>query len=301
MARSSSRKRSFRSRMLSPLEFLALAIFLLALGYFGIPLVWLFLAVSHTDASLFTAPPLSWGGWENVVAAWTNLATYEGSHLSRWALNSLIYSVGGVTLSLIAALPAGYILATSEFPGRKLILIVTLIAMITPNAALVLPIYLEMSVLGLTNTRLAMILATGFFPFGVYLAFIYFATALPREIINAARVDGADPWRVFISVALPLAKPAVALIAFFSFLANWSNYFLALVLLTDDRLHNLPVGLTALISGARALSFSAATGVPIRRPEAIVAALLIILPVLAVFLFSQRYIKAGQLAGGEKG
>ncbi|MCR9195941.1 MAG: carbohydrate ABC transporter permease [Hyphomonas sp.] len=281
--------------------FMAMGLLLVALCFFGLPMVWLMLATSHTDAGLFTAPPLSWGSFANMGAAWENLSTYESAYLVRWATNSLIYSIGGVSLSLIAALPAGFILATQVFPGRRLILILTLIAMITPNAALVLPIYLQMSFLGLDNTRTAMVLATGFFPFGVYLAFIYFATALPREILNAARVDGAGPWRVFASVALPLARPAIALIAFFSFLANWSNYFLALVLLSDDRLHNLPLGLTALISGARALSFSAATGIPIRRPEAIMAALIIIVPVLLIFLFSQRYIRAGLLAGGEKG
>lgn len=279
----------------------AAALLSVALCFFGLPLVWLFLAVSQTDASLFTATPFSWGGWDNVVAAWTNLTAYEGAHLGRWAMNSAIYSVGGVTLSLIAAIPAGYVLATMDFPGRRAILLVTLVAMITPNAAVVLPIFLEMNLLGLSNTRIAMVLATGFFPFGVYLAFIFFATSLPKDLMNAAEVDGASPLQAFCLVALPLARPAIALIAFFSFLANWSNYFLAFVLLSDDRLHNLPVGLTALISGARALSHSAATGIPIRRPEALMAAILVVLPVLIVFLFSQRFIRAGQLAGAEKG
>src|SRR5690606_16219120 len=194
-----------------------------------------------------------------------------------------------------------YVLATQEFPGRRLILLVTLVAMITPNAAIVLPIFLEMSLLGLNNTRISLVLATAFFPFGVYLAFIYFATSLPREILNSARIDGASPWQTFWRVGLPLATPAIALIAFFSFVANWSNYFLAFVLLSDDELYNLPVGLTALISGSRALSFSALTGIPVRRPEAILAAILVVLPVLVIFLFSQRYIRAGQLAGAEKG
>lgn len=277
------------------------AIILFALCFFGLPLLWLFLAASQTDASLFTAAPFSWGSWNNVVAAWSNLTDYEAAHLGVWAVNSLIYSVGGVGLSLVAALPAGYALATMSFPGRRVILLVTLIAMITPNAAIVLPIFLEMHLIGLNNTRISLVLATAFFPFGVYLAFIYFATSLPREILNSARVDGANAWQVFYRVALPLAKPAISLIAFFSFIANWSNYFLAFVLLSDDALYNLPVGLTALVSGARALSFSAATGIPIRRPEAILAAILIVLPVLVIFLFSQRFIRAGQLAGGEKG
>lgn len=282
-------------------HFAAAGIALFALCFFGLPLLWLFLAASQTDASLFSAPPLSFGSFENVAATWTNLTTYDGAHLRLWIFNSIVYSLGGVSVSLIAALPAGYVLATQEFFGRRAILLVTMIAMITPNAAVVLPIFLEMSLLGLNNTRISMVLATGFFPFGVYLAFIYFATSLPREVLNSARVDGANALQVFLQIALPLAKPAISLIAFFSFVANWSNYFLAFVLLSDDKLYNLPVGLTALISGARALSFSAATGIPIRRPEAIQAALLLVIPVLIIFLFSQRFIRAGQLAGSEKG
>ncbi len=295
-----ARRRRF-TRRLRFWHFGAGAVVLFGLCFFGLPLVWLFLAASQTDASLFTAAPFSWGGWDNVGTTWSNLTTYEGTQLWTWAFNSVVYSVGGVGLSLVAALPAGYALAMLEFPGRRVVLLTTLIAMITPNAAVVLPIFLEMDLLGLNNTRVSLVLATAFFPFGVYLSFIYFATALPREILNSARVDGGNAWQVFYRIALPLAKPAIALIAFFSFVANWSNYFLAFVLLSDDKLYNLPVGLTALVSGARALSFSAATGIPVRRPEAIQAAILIVLPVLVVFLFSQRYIRAGQLAGGEKG
>ncbi|WP_421725029.1 carbohydrate ABC transporter permease [Bauldia sp.] len=293
--------RRLRPRRIAPWQFVAGAIVLFAMCFFGLPLIWLFLAASQTDASLFSAPPFSWGGWDNVVATWTNLVTYEGAHLRVWIVNSIIYSVGGVGLSLVAALPAGYALATYDFPGRRAILIVTLVAMITPNAAVVLPIFLEMNLIGLNNTRISLVLATAFFPFGVYLAFIYFATALPRDVLNSARVDGATPWQVFRRIALPLAKPVISLIAFFSFIANWANYFLAFVLLSDDDLYNLPVGLTALISGSRALSFSAATGIPIRRPEAIQAAILVVLPVLVIFLFSQRFIRSGQLAGSEKG
>lgn len=282
-------------------HFVTGAITLFALCFFGLPLVWLFTAASQTEASLFTAPPFSWGSWDNVVTAWGTIVDYDGTHLGLWITNSVIYSVGGVSLSLVAALPAGYVLATQEFPGRRAILLITMVAMITPNAAVVLPIFLEMNLIGLNNTRIAMVLATAFFPFGVYLAFIYYATSMPREVLNSARVDGANSLQIFLRIVLPLSKPVIALIAFFSFVANWSNYFLAFVLLSDDSLYNLPVGITALISGSRALSFAGASGAPIQRPGAILAAILIVLPVLVIFLFSQRFIRSGQLSGSEKG
>lgn len=282
-------------------HFVVGAITLFALCFFGLPLLWLFTAASQSEASLFTAPPFSWGSWDNVVEAWRSLVDYDGTHLGLWIWNSVIYSVGGVGLSLVAALPAGYMLATQAFPGRRAILLVTMIAMITPNAAVVLPIFLEMNLIGLNNTRISMVMATAFFPFGVYLVFIYYATSMPKEVLNSARVDGANAFQVFTRIALPLSKPVISLVAFFSFVANWSNYFLAFVLLSDDSLYNLPVGITALISSSRALSFAGASGAPIRRPGAILAAILIVLPVLIIFLFSQRYIRSGQLAGSEKG
>ena len=215
--------------------------------------------------------------------------------------NSAIYSVGGVGLSLVSAIPAGYVLAVYQFPGRKLILIMTLIAMITPSSAIVLPLYLEMNLLGLSNTYLGLILATGFFPFGVYLAYIYFVSSLPEGILDAARIDGCGRLRLFLSIGLPLAGPAIALIAFFSFVANWSNYFLAFVLLSSDDLYNLPLGLTTLISGSGALNNTTPSDIPVRMPEAIQAAILVIAPVLIIFLISQRYVRSGTLSGAVKG
>ena len=296
--RDGARRRRFRPRFW---HLAAGAIVLFALCFFGLPLAWLFLAVSRTDAALFTAAPFSWGGWGNVAAAWSNLTGYEGAHLGLWAFNSLIYSVGGVGLSLVAALPAGYALATQSFPGRRVVLLATLIAMITPNAAIVLPIFLEMHLIGLNNTRISLVLATAFFPFGVYLAYIYFATSLPAGLLDSGRIDGCSQWQLFTRIALPLSGPVTALIAFFSFLANWSNYFLAFVLLSDDKLYNLPVGLAALLSSSGALGNDVANDIPIKKPEAIMAAIMVILPVLLVFMVSQRYVRAGLLSGAEKG
>ncbi|MBD9492230.1 carbohydrate ABC transporter permease [Ensifer sp. ENS11] len=229
------------------------------------------------------------------------MTTYNNFQLGVWALNSLIYSAGGVVLSLIACVPAGYALALGEFPGRRLVLILTLIAMITPSTAVVLPIFLELNLLGLNNSYSGMILASGFFPFGVYLSYIYFSTSLPKGVLDSGRVDGANRFQLFSRIALPLARPLLALVAFFSFLAIWSNYFLAFVLLSDDRLYNLPVGLTALVSSSGALSNLPSNDIPIKKPEVILAAVLVILPVLLIFLVAQRFVRSGMLSGAEKG
>ena len=155
--------------------------------------------------------------------------------------------------------------------------------------------------MGLNNTYTSLILASGFFPFGVYLAYVYYSTSLPKGVMDLARVDGASRMQLFTRIALPLGKPVVALVAFFSFLAIWSNYFLAFVLLSDDKLYNLPVGLTTLTAGSGALSNLPANDVPIRKPEVILAAILVVLPVLLIFIAAQRLVRSGLLSGAEKG
>ncbi|KKC35018.1 hypothetical protein WH87_17755 [Devosia epidermidihirudinis] len=287
---------------LKPGQFVIYACLAFFVCFYGIPLLWLGIASTRSQQSLLTESPFALGSLSTFLQTWTNISSYNDFKLMSWVWNSVIYSVGGVGLSLVAAIPAGYVLGVYNFPGRKLILVLTLIAMITPSSAMVLPIFLEMNLIGLNNSYLGLILATGFFPFGVYLAYIYYATSMPRAILESAQIDGCSRIGLFFHIALPLAKPIVALIAFFSFLANWSNYFLALVLLSDDRLYSLPVGLTSLISSSGALnSGMAGNTIPIKLPEAIMASIFITLPVMLIFLISQRFVRSGTLAGAEKG
>lgn len=286
---------------LTPGRIAAFATLAFAICFYGIPLLWLFMASTRSGASLVGDAPLSLGSWETFRTTWLNLTTYNDFQMARWALNSLIYAVGGVGLALVSAIPAGYALALGHFPGRRLILILTLVAMITPSTATVLPIFLQLSLLGLNNTYLGFTLASGFFPFGVYLSYIYFSSSLPRGVMESARIDGCNRWQVFSRIALPLAGPLVALVAFFGFLAIWSNYFLAMVLLSSTDLFNLPVGLTAMVSGSGALSNLPAGNIPIKKPEVILAAILVALPVLVVFLLAQGKVRSGLLSGAEKG
>lgn len=281
-------------------RFVVFAVLAFAVIFYGAPTLWLFVAGTRSQASLYTGGPYALGDWASFAQTWTNLTTYNNFQIFSWALNSVIYTVGGVGLALISVVPAGYVLALYNFPGRKFVLIITLVAMITPSSATVLPIFLEMNLLGLNNTYAGLILASAFFPFGVYLSYIYFSSSLPPGILEAGTIDGCTRLQLFLRVGLPLAGPLMALVAFFSFLANWSNYFLAFVLLSDDKLFNLPVGMTALISGSGALS-NTPSPIPIKIPECILACILVVLPVLLIFLISQRFVRAGLLSGAEKG
>jgi multiple sugar transport system permease protein len=278
----------------------ALLLFVL-LVFFVLPVIWLLLAPTKTAADLVNEGPLTFGSLHNVARAWQNLTSFEGGIVFVWLKNSAIYSVGSLVLTLATSVPAGYALALTRFRGRRLLLSITLLVMIMPSAALVLPLFLELNRLGLIGTAWSIILPFSFFPFGVYLVYIYFATSLPAEVLEAARIDGAGEWRTFTSIALPLAKPVVALVAFFSFVGNWNNFFLPYLVLPNSKQFPIQVGLNQLLSSTPSFNPVAGAGLNITSPELALSIIIAILPVLVVFLFSQRALVSGMLAGATKG
>jgi len=268
--------------------------------FFGLPLVWLLLAPSKTDSELLRLGPLTFGSLGNYGRAWTNLAVLNDGIITRWAANSVLYTATSLVISLGVAVPAGYALATRRFAGRRLILWATLITMILPGSALVLPLFLEMNLFRLVNSAWAVILPGAFFPFGTYLSYIFFATSLPKDLLAAGRVDGCSEWQLFRKVALPLARTLLGLLTFLSFTGNWNNYFLPFVMLNNDQLYTLPLGVQVLTSSTSALFPNFGNDYPIKRPEAALLGLILVLPVAIVFLFSQRFVLSGALTGATK-
>jgi len=271
--------------------------------FFVAPMLWLLLAPTKTDGALVSSGPFAFGSFHHVADAWRHLDAYSDHLYRKWIANSLLYTVSATAIVLVTAIPAGYGLAFGTFPGRRLIPSLTLIVMIMPAAALVLPIFLELNSLHLIGNVLAVILPFSFFPFGVYLAYIYYATALPPDLLDAARIDGCGEWLVFRRVALPLAKPIVALVFFFSFVADWNNFFLPYAVLADSAQYPIQVGLSDLLSSTP--SFNPAVGgggqqVNIFRPELALATLLAVVPVAFVFVLSQRALVRGLVGGGVK-
>jgi multiple sugar transport system permease protein len=270
-------------------------------AFFVIPVVWLLLAVTKTDTQLTTQPPFTFGSLGAIVTAWNHVVAFENGAIFTWLGNSVLYSGVALVLSLLVCIPAGYALAHLEFRGRKTVLISTLIIMFVPTSALVLPTFLELSALGLVGTAWSVILPFTFFPFGVYLAFIYFSTSIPPTLIQAARIDGCSDWQVFRHIAVPLSTPIIGLVGFFGFVANWNNYFLPFIMLGDDQDFPVQVGLKQMIAASPAFSPGAGGAqLNILRPELALAAILTVLPVLFIFLFSQRTLVAGLTAGATK-
>ncbi|WP_223628237.1 carbohydrate ABC transporter permease [Microbacterium sp. EST19A] len=270
------------------------------LVFFILPAVWVLLAPSKTAAELISLPALAFGSFDQIGTAWTNLVHFQGGAVFQWLGNSALYSGLALVLTLATSVPAGYALALTKFRGRKLLLTTTLIVMIMPSAALVLPIFLELNLLGLIGSVWSIVLPFSFYPFGVYLVYIYFATSMQSSMLEAARLDGANEWQIFLRVALPLAKPVVALVAFFSFVGNWNNFFLPYLVLPRSDQFPIQVGLNQLLSSTPSFNPVAGAGLEITSPELAMAVIIAILPVLVLFLFSQRALVSGMLAGASK-
>ncbi len=161
--------------------------------------------------------------------------------------------------------------------------------------------FLEMNKVGLVGSPLSVILPFSFFPFGVYLTYIYFSTSIPRNLLAAARLDGCSEVQVFTRIALPLAAPVVALVAFFSFVQNWNNYFLPFVMLpSSDSYPDAGRPLDPARRRRRRSTRARSGSESMHLPTLALATIVSMLPVLILFLFSQRFLVAGMTAGGVK-
>jgi multiple sugar transport system permease protein len=280
-------------------QLLAGLLLLVFVVFFILPVVWLLLAATKTDAQLVQENPLAFGSWHQLRVNWDALTGFQGDVILLWLRNSAVYAFLALAITLAVGIPAGYALAMMEFRGRRTLLIVTLVVMLMPATTLVVPLFLEINEVHLIGSLWSVVLPFSFYPFGVYLTYIYFSTALPRDLLAAARIDGCTELGAFRRIALPLATPIIALVGFFSFVANWTNYFLPYVMLPQSGQYPVQVGIGLLLTDVPQFNPTAGAGT-VLRPELALATLLGITPVLLVFLFAQRYLVSGLLAGATK-
>lgn len=214
---------------MTPIEYVLRLLFLLAFAaFFIMPLVWLLIAPTKPYTTLYdrNVAPLMIGPINGYVTAWNNILMFGEGLINKWLWNSLVYSLSSVFLAIAIAIPSGYVLATMKFKGRKFIMWLTLICMILPGSALILPIFLEMNALRLIDTPLSVILPSAFYPFGVYLAYVYYSVTLPKDLLAAGKVDGCTEFQLFWYIGLPLGRVLVATLGFLSFNSAWNNYIL---------------------------------------------------------------------------
>ncbi len=216
----------------------------------------------------------------------------NGEHLFvRQALNSIVIAVATTVVGVFISCTAAYALSRFRFPGRKAGLTTFVVVQMFPATLLIMPLYVVLDKLGLLNsmTGLVLVYSTTAIPFCVWTLKGYF-DSLPRELEEAARIDGASPWMIFRKIILPLAKPGLAVTGLFSFMTAWNEFILASTFMTNESHYTLPVLIQSSVG-----QFSTQYGV--FAAGAIVTSV----PVMAVFYVLQKYLVGGLTAGAVKG
>ncbi|MDR7384539.1 carbohydrate ABC transporter permease [Promicromonospora iranensis] len=289
------RIRNRRSSHARPTRSVLLTVLTALVGIYAlIPLVWLLINATKTQPDLFSSFGLWFSGefalWDNL----TGVLTYNDGVFGRWFLNTLLYVVLGAGGATLLALLGGYGLAKFSFPGKRAVFAVVIGAVAVPGTALAVPTFLMFANMGLTNTPWSVIIPSLISPFGLYLMWTFAAEAVPDEIMEAARIDGASEARTFFQVALPMLAPGIVTVLLFTVVATWNNYFLPLIMLRDPDWYPLTLGLNAWNQQATTAGGEAIFNL------VITGALLTILPLIAVFLLLQRYWQSGLAAGSVK-
>jgi multiple sugar transport system permease protein len=221
----------------------AMTFLFIATVYFIVPFLWLLISSTKDAGDLFGTFGLWFAPNFNLFSNLQQLFTYDNSIFLQWLANSFLYAgVGSIIATFLSAL-AGYALAKYVFRGRSFIFSCVLGAILVPATALALPLYLLMSQWGLTNTYWSVLLPSIISPFGVYLSRIYATASVPDELIEAARIDGAGEFNIFVTIAMRLMTPALVTVLLFQFVAVWNNYFLPLVMLSNEKLFPITLGL----------------------------------------------------------
>jgi multiple sugar transport system permease protein len=269
---------------------------LILLGYFLLPLYWLVIASTKDVGQLFHSFGLWFaGGGFNLPGNIRQVARYQDGVYLRWFANTALYAVVSAGGAAALATAAGYGFAKFDFPGKRLVFNLLLGAIMVPSTALAVPTYLLFSRVGLVDTPLAIILPSLLSPIGLYLMRIYATDAVPDELIDAARVDGAGEFRIFARVGLRLLMPGVITVLLFTLVATWNNYFLPLIMLNDPKWYPVTVGLAQWNAQA-----SGGGGAQALFNLVITGALLSVLPLIAAFLLLQRFWQSGLSSGAVK-
>ena len=262
--------------------------------YTVVPLIWLAINATKTQAGLADSNGL-W--FAHDFALWDNVRdtfTYNDGVFGRWLLNTLLYVVLGAGGATLLAVLGGYALAKFDFPGKRAVFATVIGAVAVPGTALAVPTFLMFSKMGLTDTPWAVVIPSLVSPFGLYLMWVFATEAIPTELLEAARIDGAGEARTFFQVALPLLAPGIVTVLLFTTVATWNNYFLPLIMLKDPDWYPLTLGLSAWNSQAETI------GGDVIFNLVITGSLLTILPLIAAFLFLQKYWQSGLAAGSVK-
>lgn len=281
---------SQRSKLITTLLLVIFAI------YTFIPFIYIIISSTKNNDDLFGTFGFWFGTQFSFFDNLRDLFTRDGGVYLHWLGNSVLYaSISGFGAALLAT-AAGYAFAKFRFVGRDAIFAMILGAVMIPQTALVIPIFLLLALMRLSNNPIGVILPSMISPIGVYLMRIYIEQGVDNELIDAARIDGASEFRIFRSIVFRLVAPGFVTVLLLSFVSTWNNYFLPLIVLRSREYFPLTVGLAAW----NQLAATAGGGGQALFPLVITGALIGIVPVIIVFLLLQRFWQGGLSVGAVK-
>ncbi|KAA9153647.1 carbohydrate ABC transporter permease [Microbacterium lushaniae] len=264
--------------------------------YILVPIYWLVVNATKSTTDLYSTFGFWFSGepqlWQNIVEVFT----HDDGIFGRWMLNTVGYSLAAAVGATLLAVLAGYAFAKWRFRGRDGLFWLVLVAIMVPGAALAVPTYQLVSAMGLVDSPLAVILPSMVSPFAMYMLTVYISSAVPDEIIDAARVDGAREPRIIRSVVLPIIGPGVATVFLLTFVGTWNNYLLPLLVLQSPELMPITLGLTSW----NRVSLFPSTGAEVLYSLVVTGSLLSIIPLIIMFIFLQRYLRSGLTLGAVK-
>nr|WP_128376590.1 carbohydrate ABC transporter permease [Streptomyces cavernae] len=263
----------------------------LAALYTLLPTLWLLMASTKNADALFGSDIFSFGDF-SFARNVSDLFAMDGGLYGEWYVNSLLYAVVGALVGSMISVAAGYAFDKYEFPHKEKLFGLVLTGVMVPPTVLALPLYLVASGIGLVNTFWAVFIPVLFNPFGVYLARLLSSGYVPNEVLEASRVDGAGELQTYFRVSLRMLGPGFVTVFLFQLTAIWNNFFLPMVMLSDQHLYPLSLGLYTWNS--------AATVSPEYYPLVVIGSLLAVVPLIVAFITLQRYWKSGLTAGSVK-
>lgn len=268
---------------------LSYVVLILLTAVFVVPVVWMFLTTFKTNAEATQSVPTWFPRDFSTVGYQTILNTTSQTPVLWWLFNSALAAVAHVALVLVTAAPAAYALARLDFRGRNVMFVVVISTLFIPPIIFLMPTYLIVDYLRWIDTLLAVIVPTAAGAFGVFFLRQFFVS-LPIELEEAALIDGANQFQVFMRIVLPNSKPALATLTVLSFLTNWNEFLWPVYVLFSPNRLTLPPGLSILQGNY-------STDYPVVMAGGVIASI----PVLIVFFMAQRYIIEGVSRSGLKG
>jgi sn-glycerol 3-phosphate transport system permease protein len=269
------------------IKLLGYAAMAIAVILVGIPLYWMLLAAFKTNKEIFTSPPT----WIPLAPTIENFPTaWQQAPFGHFYVNSLVYTLVSGSAKILQAVFSAYAFAFLRLPGKNFVFLLLLMALMIPEEFTVLPNFLTLALVGWTNTYQGMLLPGFVSAFGTFLLRQHFLS-LPREVLDAARVDGANHLRTLWNVAIPMSRPVVATLILLTAVQRWNDFLWPLIITNSTEMRPLSVGI--------ALLFQKETGT--EWGVVMAGTLYVVLPVLVLFLLVQRHIVEGIAAGAVKG